>query len=91
MNNHNLCFLAQIRKINVYPCKHQFYNIKVGFKGTKLYKYVFMKKHFAHQLFIVCCSQGSFLIDYFCAMCKNNCLDSALALIFGNKSNNNTE
>ena len=30
---HNLCFGAKIRK-NVYPCKPQFYYIKVGCKGV---------------------------------------------------------
>ena len=33
-------FLRRNRK-NVYPCKPQFYYIKVGFKGSKLYRYVF--------------------------------------------------
>ena len=28
-------FWAEIRKIFVYPCKPQFYYIKVGFKGVK--------------------------------------------------------
>ena len=28
-------FWANIRKNNVYPCKPQFYYIKVGFKGVK--------------------------------------------------------
>ena len=27
---------AEIRKNNAYPCKPQFYNIKVGFKGVKI-------------------------------------------------------
>ena len=40
MSTHNLCFGAKIRKNNVYPCKHQFHYIKVGFKGSKLYRYV---------------------------------------------------
>ena len=31
-STHNLCFRAKIRK-NVYPCKPQFYYIKVGCKG----------------------------------------------------------
>ena len=31
MSTHKLCFRAKIRK-NVYPCKHQFYYIKVGCK-----------------------------------------------------------
>ena len=32
-STHNLCFRAKIRK-NVYPCKPQFYYIKVGYKGV---------------------------------------------------------
>ena len=32
-STHNLCFGAKIRK-NVYPCKPQFYYIKVGCKGA---------------------------------------------------------
>ena len=30
------------KKNNVYPCKPQFYYIKVGFKGSKLYRHVFV-------------------------------------------------
>ena len=33
MSTHNLCYGAKIRK-NVYPCKPQFYYIKVGCKGV---------------------------------------------------------
>ena len=29
-------FLSRNNKNNVYPCKSQFYNIKVGFKGVKI-------------------------------------------------------
>ena len=29
-------FLSEIKKNNVYPCKPQFYYIKVGFKGVKI-------------------------------------------------------
>ena len=29
-------FLSRNKKINVYPCKPQFYSIKVGFKGVKI-------------------------------------------------------
>ena len=32
---HNLCFLSRNKKNNVYPCKPQFYYIKVGFKVYK--------------------------------------------------------
>ena len=35
-------FLSKNNKNNVYPCKPQFYYIKVGFKGVKLYRYVFV-------------------------------------------------
>ena len=35
-------FLSKNKKNNVYPCKPQFYCIKVGFKGSKLYRYVFV-------------------------------------------------
>ena len=31
----NLCF-EQTKKNNVYPCKPQFYYLKVGFKGVKI-------------------------------------------------------
>ena len=35
-SSHNLCFWAKIRKNNIYPCKPQFYYIKVGFKAFKI-------------------------------------------------------
>ena len=35
-------FLSRNRKNNVHPCKPQFYYIKVGFKGVKLYRRVFV-------------------------------------------------
>ena len=38
-------FLIRNKKINVYPCKPQFYCIKVGFKGSKLYRRVFVMFH----------------------------------------------
>ena len=34
-------FLSRNKKNNVYPCKPQFYYIKVGFKGSKSYRSVF--------------------------------------------------
>ena len=33
-------FLSRNKKINVYPCKPQFYYIKLGFKGSQLYRHV---------------------------------------------------
>ena len=41
-------FLAELRKNNVYPCKPQFYYIKMGFKGVKIIQACFRdgkKKH----------------------------------------------
>ena len=35
-------FLSRNKKNNVYPCKPQFYYIKVRLKGSKLYRYVFV-------------------------------------------------
>ena len=35
-------FLSRSKKNNKYPCKPQFYYIKVGFKGSKLYRRVFV-------------------------------------------------
>ena len=34
--------LSRNKKNNVYPCKPQFYYIKVGFKGSTLYRRVFV-------------------------------------------------
>ena len=36
-------FLSR-NKNNAYPCKPQFYYIKVGFKGSKIYRRVFVMK-----------------------------------------------
>ena len=33
---------SEIKKNNVYPCKPQFYYIKVGFKVVKIYRHVFV-------------------------------------------------
>ena len=37
-------FLNRNKKNNVYPCKPQFYHIKVGLRGLKLYRHVFVIK-----------------------------------------------
>ena len=37
-----IMFLSRNKKNNVYPCKPQFYYIKVGFEGSKLYSHVFV-------------------------------------------------
>ena len=35
-------FLSRKKKYNVYPCKPQFYYIKLGFKGVKIIWYVYV-------------------------------------------------
>ena len=35
-------FMSRNKKNNVYPCKPQFYYIKVGLSGSKLYRHVFV-------------------------------------------------
>ena len=35
-STHNLCLLSSNKKNNAYPCKSQFYYIKVGLKGVKI-------------------------------------------------------
>ena len=35
-------FLNRNKKNNTYPCKPQFYHIKEGLRGSKLYRYVFV-------------------------------------------------
>ena len=42
-------FLSRNKKNNVYPCKRQFYCIKVGFKGSKLYRYVFVMRKYKER------------------------------------------
>ena len=37
-------FLTRNKKNNVYPCKPQFYYIKMGFRGSKLYRNVFVMR-----------------------------------------------
>ena len=36
ISTHNLWFRAKKKKNNVYPCKPQFYYVKMGFKGVKI-------------------------------------------------------
>ena len=35
-------FLSRNKENNIYPCKPHFYHIKVGFKGSKLHRIVFV-------------------------------------------------
>ena len=43
-------FSSRNKKNNVYPCKPQFNYIKVGLRGSKLYRYVFVMKLGANRL-----------------------------------------
>ena len=43
-STHDLCFGAKVRK-NVYPCKSQFYYIKVGCKGVFVTRICFCDEH----------------------------------------------
>ena len=55
MSNHNLCFGAKFRK-KVYPCKPQFYEIKVGSRGvfvTRTCSYRYFCSLFVFYSFIV--------------------------------------
>ena len=47
-------FLSRNKKNNVHPCKPQFYYIKVGFKGVKLYRRVFVMVHVVFTVCIFC-------------------------------------
>ena len=38
-------FLSRNKRNNVYPCKPQFYYIKVGLRGSKLYRHVFVMRN----------------------------------------------
>ena len=49
MGTHNLCFGSEIRK--VYPCKPQFYYMKVGFKGVYITWICFRDINTIHVLF----------------------------------------
>ena len=47
--------LSRNQKNNVYPCKLQFYCIKMGFKGVKIiYKRIFMMCAPAHIILCAC-------------------------------------
>ena len=62
MSTHNLCFRAKIRK-NVYPCKPQFYYIKVGCKGVFVtrtcFRDVYLDSHRTQVLIIECLARSN--------------------------------
>ena len=51
-------FLSRNKNNNVYPCKPQFYYIKVGFKGPTLYRHVFV-------MGLARCGKGAFVAFFF--------------------------
>ena len=55
MSTHNLCFRAKIRK-NEYPCKPQFYYIKVECKGVFITQtcYPDVKRFHKEQFNVLC-------------------------------------
>ena len=46
-------FLSRNKKNNVYPCKPQFYYIRVGFKGVRLNRHVFVMGWIFRDLSVV--------------------------------------
>ena len=52
-STHNQCFGAKIRKI-VYPCKPQFYYIKVGCKGVFVTQTCFRDDLLCMQQYYIC-------------------------------------
>ena len=51
--------LSKNKKNNGYPCKPQFYYIKVGIKGAKLYRHVFVMTHLLPEGMTCCPSMNS--------------------------------
>ena len=47
-------FLSRNKKTNVYPCKPQFYYIKVGFKGVKIILVCFRDVHLVLSARLFC-------------------------------------
>ena len=43
-------FLSRNKKNIVYPCKPQFYYIRWGLRGSKLYRYVFVMKCYTNKV-----------------------------------------
>ena len=60
-------FLSNNKKNNVYPCKPQFYDIKVGFKGVKIIQACFRDKVRFASLYIY---MGKMLKSHFLKICR---------------------
>ena len=67
-------FLSRNKKINVYPCKPQFYYIEVGFKGVQIIQACFcdglLQKVGARLSMSVVGLIVALLIIFFCSGCR---------------------
>ena len=52
-------FLIRNKKNNINPCKPQFYYIKVGLKGVKIIRHVFMMGQKDRSIFSQYCYKGN--------------------------------
>ena len=63
-------FLSRNKTNNVYPCKPQFYDIKVGFKGVKI-----IYACFRDESYIFWCSACCLMVLYICEKFQYNNLN----------------
>ena len=54
-------FLSRNKKNNVYPCKPQFYYIKVGFKGVKILQVCFRDVNSARKQILLGSNENNLL------------------------------
>ena len=59
-------FSSKNKKNKVYPCKPQFYYIKVGLWGSKLYRHVFVMSFTTDRLLLVFCVAFCLIAIVFC-------------------------
>ena len=72
-------FLNRNKKNNVYPCKPRFYYIKVGLKGSKLYRRVFVMIYVAFVLSLFV--PNLFFFRYLWAMLRDRGISWVCSLI----------
>ena len=68
MSTHDLCFRAKIRK-NEYPCKPQFYYIKVGCKGVFITQTCYPDVHLDSGLVRIYFCSGVYFSDVVVSCC----------------------
>ena len=73
-------FLSRNKKNYVYPCKPQFYYIKVGLKGSKLYRHVFMMKTKQSQSSRLSPAKFVYRAEYHCVL-KSTIVGSVVSKI----------